>query len=60
VLPPLLPTQVHDHGPLPLRADAVPVEQRFAVGLALTVAPFEEPHAPLTLVGDVEEVDSVA
>ena len=48
VLPPLLPTQVHDHGPLPLTADAVPVEQRFAVGLALTVAPFEEPHAPFT------------
>jgi hypothetical protein len=50
VLPPLLPPQLHDHGPLPLTAEAVPAVQRFAVGLALTVAPFEEPHAPLTAV----------
>ena len=48
VLPPLLPAQLHAHGPLPLTVDAVPAVQRLAVGLALAVAPFEEPHAPLT------------
>jgi hypothetical protein len=52
VLPPLLPAQLHDHGPLPLTAEAVPAVQRFAVGLALTVAPFEEPQAPLTGVAE--------
>ena len=48
VLPPLLPAQVHDHGPLPLTVDAVPAVQRLAVGAVLTDAPFEEPHAPFT------------
>ena len=48
VLPPLLPAQLHDHGPLPLTVDAVPALQRLAVGAALTVPPFEEPHAPFT------------
>jgi hypothetical protein len=60
VVPPLLPPQLHDHGPLPLTADAVPVPQRLALGALLSLPPFEEPHAPLTAVGDVEEVASVA
>jgi hypothetical protein len=60
VLPPSLPAQVHDHGPLPLTVDAAPVVQRFAVGLALTVAPFEEPHAPATAEEDVESAVAVA
>ena len=48
VVPPLLPAQLHDQGPLPLTVDAVPVVQRLAVGALVRVAPFEEPHAPLT------------
>ena len=48
VLPPLLPAQLHDHGPLPLTVEAVPAVQRLAVGAVLTVAPFEQPHAPFT------------
>ena len=48
VEPPLAPAQLHDHGPLPLTVDAVPAVQRFAVGLVLTVPPFEEPQAPFT------------
>ena len=39
VLPPLLPAQLHAHGPLPLTVDAVPAVQRFAVGAVLTAAP---------------------
>ena len=38
VPPPLLPAQVHDHGPLPLTFEAVPTLQRFAVGAVLTAA----------------------
>jgi hypothetical protein len=60
VLPPSLPAQLHDHGPLPLTVDAAPAVQRFAVGLALTVAPFEEPQAPLTAEEDVESAVAVA
>ena len=60
VVPPPLPAQLHDHGPLPLTADAVPVLQRLAVGALARLPPFEAPHAPLTAVGDVEEVASVA
>ena len=60
VVPPLLPAQVHDHGPLPLTADVVPAPQRFAVGVVARVVPFEEPQAPLTLGGALEEVVRVA
>ena len=52
VLPPVLPTQVHAHGPLPLTLEAVPVLQRFAVGAVLTVPPFALPHAPFTGVAE--------
>ena len=47
-VPPLEPAQLHDHGPLPLTAEAVPALQRLAVGALVRLAPFEEPHAPLT------------
>ena len=50
VVPPLLPVHVHDHALLPLTADAVPALQRFVVGALARLAPFEEPHAPLTVV----------
>jgi hypothetical protein len=56
VVPPLLPSQLHDHGPLPLTAVAVPVVQRLAVGALLSLPPFEEPQAPFTAVGVVEVV----
>ena len=56
VVPPLLPAQVHDHGPVPLTADAVPALQRLAVGAVLKLPPFEEPQRPLTGVGEVEAV----
>ena len=48
VLPPLLPAHIHDHGPVPPTADAVPALQRPVVGAELTATPFEEPHAPFT------------
>jgi hypothetical protein len=48
VVPPLLPAQLHDHGPLPLTVDAVPAVQRLAVGALVRLPPFEEPHAPFT------------
>jgi hypothetical protein len=60
VVPPLLPAQFHDQGPLPLTADVVPAVQRLAVGVLARVAPFEEPQAPLTAAGGVEDAVTVA
>jgi hypothetical protein len=60
VVPPLLPAQLHDHGPLPLTLDAVPALQRFAVGALVRSAPFEEPHAPSTAAPPLEATVSVA
>jgi hypothetical protein len=40
--------QFHGPGPGPFTLEAVPALQRFAVGLLVKSAPFEEPHAPLT------------
>jgi hypothetical protein len=54
VVPPPEPAQVQVQGPLPLTLDAVPALQRFAVGLLVRSAAFEEPHAPLTAVVPVE------
>ena len=51
VVPPLLPVQFHVHGPVPLTAEAVPVEQRLVVGMLPTVIPLALPQAPLTGVG---------
>jgi hypothetical protein len=58
VEPPLLPAQLHFHGPLPLTADAVPAAQRLAVGALVSVAPLEEPHLPLTAAAPVSVKDA--
>ena len=42
--PPLLPTQDHVHGPLPLTDEVVPALQRLVVGVLLTATPLVEPH----------------
>ena len=47
MVPPLLPAQVQSHGPLPITAEAAPVEHKFLVGFALIATPFAEPHDPL-------------
>ncbi len=46
----MLPVQVQLHGPLPLRAEAVPVVQKLLVGALLKVCPCALPHTPL--IGD--------
>ena len=56
VVPPPLPAQLHDQGPLPLTVEAAPVVQRFAVGALARLSPFEDPHAPLTLGVPLEAV----
>ena len=48
VVPPLLPLQLQDHGPLPLTVVAVPALQRFVDGALVTVTPLAAPHVPLT------------
>jgi hypothetical protein len=60
VEPPLLPAQLHFHGPLPVTADAVPAVHRLLVGALLSVAPLEEPHAPLTATGALIVVNDAA
>jgi hypothetical protein len=60
VVPPLAPAQLHDHGPLPLTVDAVPVVQRFAVGALVRLPLFDEPHAPLTAVGVLPVAEAVS
>jgi len=59
VVPPLLPEQLHFHGPVPVTDDAVPELHRLFVGGAVNTVPFEEPHAPLTAVA-VPAVNDVA
>ena len=54
VAPPPEPAQVQVQGPLPLTATGVPALQRFAVGLLVRSAAFEEPQTPLTLVLPLE------
>ena len=46
VSPPLEPAQVQVHGPVPLSVEAVPAEQRLAVGAVVSVLPLAEPHTP--------------
>ena len=53
--PPLAPAQLHDHGPLPLTDEAVPVVHKLVVGTLLREAPFDKPHAPLTGSGRLHE-----
>ena len=50
VEPPLEPTQVHDHGPEPDTADAVPTLQSPVVGADNKLAPLLEPQAPFTFL----------
>jgi hypothetical protein len=49
-LPPLEPVQVQDHGPEPLTEEAVPTEQRLAVGAEAAV-PFALPQTAFIAVG---------
>ena len=43
----MLPVQVHDHGPVPVTDEAVPVVQSPVVGLDVKLAPFDGPQTPL-------------
>ena len=52
-VPPLLPAQLHDHGPAPLMVEAVPILQRLVVGTEASVRLFDDPHRPLTGGGAV-------
>ena len=47
VLPPLLPAQLHVHGPLPLTLLAVPTLHNPLVGALLKLCPLALPHTPL-------------
>jgi hypothetical protein len=60
VEPPLLPAQLHFHGPIPVTADAVPAVHRLLVGGLPNVAPLDEPHAPLTATGALFVVNDAA
>ena len=58
-MPPPEPAHVQFHGPEPFTLEAVPALQRFAVGVLVRSAPFEEPHAPFVpppLAGGLEGV----
>jgi hypothetical protein len=46
--PPLMPTQVQSHGPVPVTAEGVPALQRFNVGAFRKLFPRAEPQAPFT------------
>ena len=49
VVPPLLPAQDQNHGPLPVTAEPVPELQSPLVGALTRVWPLDGPHAPFTL-----------
>ena len=51
MVPPLLPTQFHIHGPAPAIVEAMPIAQRPVVGALLSEAPLDAPQAPLTAAG---------
>ncbi len=51
VAPPLLPLQLHVHGPVPLTAVALPDEHRFVLGAVDVLPPLAEPHTPSTRTG---------
>jgi hypothetical protein len=55
-MPPLLPAQFQNHGPVPVIAEAAPVLQRPVVGALETVVPLAGPHAPFTGGGPDEHV----
>jgi hypothetical protein len=48
VAPPLLPLQLHAHGPLPVTVDGLPVVQRPAVGEVVRATPLALPQMPVT------------
>lgn len=50
-LPEFTPEQVQFHGPVPVTAEAVHTEQRFADGVEARVAPFELPQTPSAFFG---------
>jgi hypothetical protein len=60
VLPPALPAQLHDHGPVPATADAEPMLHRPLVGAELTATPLAGPHAPLTALSCVTLIENAA
>ena len=45
------PEQIHDHGPVPATALAVPEEHKLDFGAELTVVPFAVPQYPWTVLG---------
>ena len=47
-VPPLMPTHVHVHGPVPLTIDALPALHRFVVGTLWKLPPLDDPHVPFT------------
>src|SRR5689334_19885598 len=49
--PPLLPKQLHSHGPVPLTPEAVPELHRPVVGALLTATPLAGPQTPLIARG---------
>lgn len=51
-VPEFTPAHVQFHGPVPVTADAVPTEQRFAEGTEASAAPFEDPQTPSSFFGD--------
>jgi hypothetical protein len=56
VAPPLVPAQLHAHGPAPPTLLAVPALHKFVVGAVLTLTPFDVPHVPLTAAAFNEAV----
>jgi len=50
-VPPFAPLHVHDQGPAPLTAVAVPDEQRLEDGADVTPTPFADPHTPFCISG---------
>jgi hypothetical protein len=47
VVPPFTPAQLQFQGPVPVSAEAVPVEQRPVVGAPVVATPLAAPQAPL-------------
>jgi hypothetical protein len=59
VVPPFDPPQVHVQGPDPATEEAAPAAQRLPDGALVKLAPFVEPHIPLTGVGELPDVGDV-
>lgn len=54
-VPEFTPAHVQFHGPVPVTADAVPTEQRFAEGAEANAAPFEDPQTPSCFFGEEQD-----